>query len=108
MSETAQLGTVVPEWTLGWRMQRALAHAGVTAEEMADETGMSRYTISRWLNDRGMPPRAGFVKLWALRTGVDREWLLTGASPQHSPGVFSPRTSPLHLIGGISRLLAAA
>ena len=66
----------IPEWTLGWRLQRALAHAGVSVEEMADEIGVSRSTVSRWLNDRGTPPRIGYVKLWALRTGCSLEWVL--------------------------------
>ena len=29
----------VPEWTLGWRMQRALAHAEMTTAEMAEDLG---------------------------------------------------------------------
>ena len=75
MSEMPDGGDI-PEWTLGWRLQRALAHAGVSVEEMADEIGVSRSTVSRWLNDRGTPPRIGYLKLWALRTGVSWEWVL--------------------------------
>ena len=77
MSEIAQTG-IVPDWTLGWRMQRALAHADVSVEQMGEELGVSRSTVSRWLNDRGGPPRIGYLKLWALRTGVPLEWLVTG------------------------------
>lgn len=84
MSEQPQSG-FVPDWTLGWRMQRALAHAEVSVEEIAEEIGVSRSTVSRWLNDRGMPPRPGYVKLWALRTGVDHSWLLGTQRPQ--PGM---------------------
>jgi transcriptional regulator with XRE-family HTH domain len=72
---------LVPEWTLGWRMQRALAHAGITAGEIADELGVHRGTVSRWLNDRGMPPRAIYLKEWALRTGVPIGWLRHGDEP---------------------------
>lgn len=75
----------VPEWTLGWRMQRALAHAGVTTAEIADDLGVARSTISRWINDHGAPPRAAFVKMWALRTGVPYEWLMTGEAPSSAP-----------------------
>lgn len=75
MSEMPDGGDI-PEWTLGWRLQRALAHAGVSVEEMADEIGVSRSTVSRWLNDRGSPPRIGYVRLWALRTGCSLEWVL--------------------------------
>ena len=77
MSEQPETG-FMPDWTLGWRMQRALAHAEVSVEEIAEEIGVSRSTVSRWLNDRGMPPRPGYIKLWALRTGVDHGWLIGG------------------------------
>ena len=66
----------IPEWTIGWRLARALAYAGVSGEEMAAELGVSRTTISRMINDRGAPPRIGYVKLWAQRTGVSLEWVL--------------------------------
>jgi transcriptional regulator with XRE-family HTH domain len=75
MVETDQ----VPEWTLGWRLQRALAHAGVSVEEMADELGVTRQTIGRWLHERGEPKR-GYLKLWALRTGVPLAWLMGAGS----------------------------
>ncbi len=66
----------IPEWTLGWRLARALAHGGVSVEGMAEELGVSRSTISRWMNDRGAPPRIGYVKLWCQRTGTNLEWVL--------------------------------
>lgn len=72
----------IPEWTLGWRLQRALAHAGMQIEEMSTELGVSRSTISRWLNGHGAPPRIGYLKLWSMRCGVPLEWLLSGESEQ--------------------------
>lgn len=69
----------IPQWTLRWRLQRALAHGGVSIEEMAAELGVSRQTVSRWLNEHGQP-RAGFLKLWAMRCGVSYEWLATGSA----------------------------
>lgn len=75
-----QAGTV-PEWTIGWRMHRALVHAGLSVEAIADDMGVSRSTVSRWLNDHGAPPRAAFVKQWALRTGVPYGWLCDGQVP---------------------------
>ena len=77
MSETTPT-TTVPDWTLGWRMKRALAHADLTIEDMAAELGVSRSTASGWVNDRGAEPRVGYLKLWALRTGVPFEWLISG------------------------------
>src|SRR5258708_20985541 len=75
MSAMEEQGAI-PEWTLGWRLARALAHGGVSVEEMAAELGVSRSTVSRWMNDRGAPPRIGYVKLWCQRTGVSQEWVL--------------------------------
>lgn len=85
--------TQIPDWTLGWRMQRSLAHAGLSIEEMSAELGVSRSTVSRWVNDHG-EPRIGYLKLWALRCGVPLDWLLEGV---RTPGICPP-----------SRLAAAA
>ena len=67
----------IPALTLGWRLQMALRHGGVSVQEMADELGMARNSLSRWLGDRAVP-RAIFLKAWALRTGVPYQWLATG------------------------------
>lgn len=76
----------IPEWTLPWRLQRSLAHAGMSVEDMAAELGLSRQVLSRWLNDRSVP-RTAYLKLWALRTGVPFDWLTGGV---RIPGVFPP------------------
>lgn len=73
--------TGIPEWTLGWRLQRSLAHGSVAVQAMADHLGVSRSTISRWLNEHGAPPKAAYLKQWALRCGVPYEWLRTGHGP---------------------------
>lgn len=78
-------GSPIPPWTLGWRLQRALAHAKMTTSEMADELGVSRSTISRFVNDGG-PVRAAYLKQWALRCGVPYEWLVSETSdPDTTP-----------------------
>jgi transcriptional regulator with XRE-family HTH domain len=86
MSDTATAadGKGLPAWTLGWRLRRALTHADVGAEEMAVELGVTRTTVSRWMNDHGAPPRAAFVKQWALRTGVPVDWLIHGDDSQRA------------------------
>ena len=69
----------VPEWTIGWRLQRALAHAGIQAGDIAIELGVSRATVSRWLNDRGDTPlRWAYIDRWAQLTGVPALWLCHG------------------------------
>lgn len=81
----------VPQWTLGWRLQRALAHADMKAEAMAEELGVDRRTLSRWMHDKG-PVRAAYLKQWALRTGVSYDWLAHGIVPT---GTDEPSHQPL-------------
>jgi len=69
----------VPTLTLGWRLKMALGHH--KAEWMADQLGVSRQTLSRWMADKGTPPARAFVRQWALITGVDQKWLETGETP---------------------------
>ena len=76
----------IPDLTLGWRLQMALRQGGVQVQEMADELGMARNSLSRWINDRGAPPRAGFVKMWALRTGVPYHWIAFGHAETPAQG----------------------
>lgn len=76
----------VPVLTQGWRLQMALRQADMSVHDMADELGVSRSSLSRWMNDRGTPPRAAFVKQWALRTGVPYTWLATGEAENPRPG----------------------
>jgi transcriptional regulator with XRE-family HTH domain len=70
--------STVPAWTLGWRLQRALAAAGISTDQMARELGVHRATVSRWMNDRGAPPRPGIVRAWAAICRVSYQWLATG------------------------------
>lgn len=69
--------------TLGWRMKMALGH-DLTVQQMADELGMSRGQVSRYLNDKGIPKRAVLLA-WALRSGVPFEWLAYGKMSQTPP-----------------------
>lgn len=46
----------VPDLTLGWRLQMALRQGGVQVQEMADELGIGRSTLGRWINDHGAHP----------------------------------------------------
>lgn len=69
----------IPALTLGWRLKMALGHH--KAEWMADQLGVSRQTLSRWMADKGSPPTRAYVRQWALVTGVDQQWLETGETP---------------------------
>lgn len=83
--QAEQDSSPIPMWTLGWRLQRSLAHAGIDVATITDELGVSRSTASRWMNDHGAAPRAAYVKQWALRCGVPYEWLATGQEPSSGP-----------------------
>lgn len=85
---TTSTGGRVPEFTLGWRMRLALETEGISVQEMAERLGYSRSTISRWLNDQDAP-RAVVLDRWRLETGVDEDWLRSGAGvpqPPDGPG----------------------
>jgi transcriptional regulator with XRE-family HTH domain len=80
----------IPEWTLGWRMQRALAFAGLQVTDMISEFDVTRGTISRWMNDKGAPPKSIYLRAWAARCGVPYEWLIN--EPTSSPAGEAERT----------------
>lgn len=61
-------------------MKRALSWGDVGAGEMAEHLGYSKAQISRYLNDKGEPPRRPILISWALRCGVPFEWLAYGMS----------------------------
>ena len=75
MSEMAASPAAIPEWTLGNRLDRALTHGKVSVEHMAHHLDVSRSTVSRWLHDRGAPPKRLYVRAWADLCHVDPEWL---------------------------------
>jgi transcriptional regulator with XRE-family HTH domain len=76
MSEMKQ--STVPDWTLGWRMQRALDFAGIKAGDMAEALEVTRSTVSRWMHDSGTPPRKVYLRQWAEMCGVPFDWLAEG------------------------------
>jgi transcriptional regulator with XRE-family HTH domain len=80
MSLTTDNTQQVPEWTIGWRLRRSLAHADLSIEDMAAELGVSRATVSRWLNERDGPPTRGYLIAFAMKCGVPLAWLLHGGS----------------------------
>lgn len=69
--------TTIPTWTLGDRLAKALDISNVTVQEMADELGVSRTTVSNYMHGRTHPSRS-VGRIWALRTGVPFAWLITG------------------------------
>jgi transcriptional regulator with XRE-family HTH domain len=73
----------IPDLTLGWRLKMALGD--MASQDMAKVLEVSRTTVSRWMGDRGTPPHTLFVRQWALITGTDPAWLLTGQQTAPQP-----------------------
>lgn len=74
---------LVPQFDLADRMRKALRTSGVGVVEMADYLGVARGTVGNWISGRITPSKQS-LRLWALRTGVDFDWLQTGENP-HQP-----------------------
>lgn len=77
----------VPSWDEADRMRKALRHAGVGVQEMADYLGVARNTVSSWINGRIRPSKQT-MRLWAIRCGVPFDWL----SGAHGSGNLRFRT----------------
>lgn len=71
------VGEVVPEWTVGDRMAKALNVGGVGRHEMADYLDVTTETIRRWINGLS-PVKKSTLRLWSIYTNVSLEWLETG------------------------------
>jgi len=74
---------LVPEWTLGDRLRKAREFAGLHATQLADEIGIGRNSVSNYENGH-TKPRRPVLQAWAMRTGVDYEWLVTGQATRPS------------------------
>lgn len=75
MSEMpAPQASSVPVFDRADRMRKALRHADIGVQEMADYLGVSRNTVSNWIGGR-INPGTQTLRLWALRTGVPYTWL---------------------------------
>lgn len=73
----APAAVAVPQWDRADRMRKALRHAGAGVQEIADYLGVSRNTVSTWINGR-IDPSVQTLRLWALRCGVPYEWICHG------------------------------
>lgn len=64
----------IPEWTTGDRMRKARRHAQIRTDEMAEQLGCSRTTITNYESGRSEPTGATLIA-WATLTGVELDWL---------------------------------
>jgi transcriptional regulator with XRE-family HTH domain len=73
------------EWDMADRMRKALRVADISSNEMADYMGVSRNSVSSWINGRAVPRRT-MLRLFAMRAGVSHKWLETGEAPSSPDG----------------------
>lgn len=66
--------SLIPQWTLAERLQKALDVSGITDEEMAHHLGVTDRTIRNYCSGH-TTPRAGQIRQWAARTNVSLRWL---------------------------------
>lgn len=70
----------VYEFDLSDRLRKALRVSGWTVQGIADQIGVSRNTVSNWINGRVTPSREQLT-VWAAYTGAPLSWLERGTVP---------------------------
>jgi transcriptional regulator with XRE-family HTH domain len=71
---------IIPEWSLGDRLQKAREVLALNTRDFAELIGVSQKTVTDAENDHRHPRRI-MLNAWSLATGVPREWLETGKAP---------------------------
>jgi excisionase family DNA binding protein len=51
----------------------------ISLQEVCDYLGVKRYTVMRWIDQRGMPA-SNVGKLWRFKTAVIDEWVKKGGA----------------------------
>lgn len=84
------------EFTMADRLEKALAFADVSVQDMADALGVSRQTVSNYTAGRTRPSKLA-IREWSMRTGAPLAWILTGQFPDEGTkkGPASEETGPL-------------
>lgn len=89
----------IPAWTLGDRLNKSRRAAGISVQDMAEQLGVNRRTVTNYEQDH-TEPRFPTIKLWADLTGVPAAWLRYGVdlisteTASHLPNHGSPWTAP--------------
>ena len=86
----------IPQWTIGDRLRKARETTGLTQVQFAERVGLSRATVNNSELNKSQP-RKSVVLLWAMETGVDRDWLMTGSANNETPDPDGPRGELLRL-----------
>ena len=111
---SAQTHGVIPVLTRGQRLTVAMEYGGYKPETLAVQMRCSATTIRNYISGRTAIDWPHLV-MWANLTGVDADWLSTGAAgPTSGPGRatvagtgFEPVTSGLLVTGARGLSLAS-
>lgn len=68
------------EFDLADRLRKSLRVIGMPVGDMAHSLGVSRNTVSNWINGRGAPS-ARQLQLWAAYAHAPYQWLKDGEAP---------------------------
>lgn len=77
-------GGRVPQPNIKYRLLQAREEAGMSQAQLSAETGISPTSISYAETGKRVPRRTT-ITLWAMATGVDRDWLEKGMKNAPSP-----------------------
>lgn len=92
-----------PQWTLADRLRKAREQSGLSQQELAEQARIARGTVSAAENGRRRPS-GSVVSMWALATGVSRDWLLGDDRVNPSDALDEMRlVALLAVIGAASR-----
>lgn len=95
----------IPALTLGWRLKMSLG--GMSREQIAELMDVTPSTISRWMADKGAPPKRPYIVQWAMATNVDAEWLEKGVGSSEPTGpAGGPRGGRDERAAGLAKLAA--
>lgn len=87
------------EFRIGDRLRIAREHLGLDQRAFAVLIDVSKGTVSNYENGH-TAPKTLVVKAWALATGFDPGWLMTGVPPEAQPAEggepAAPETRRLH------------
>lgn len=75
----------IPEFTLGDRLRKARKFGNVDVDELATILEVSDRTIRNYENEI-TPVKRKDVVLWAMRCGVNADWLWTGIARRDGDG----------------------
>lgn len=103
MSELPPSGGV-PTWDVADRMRKCLREANVGIQEMADYLGVARSTLGNWVGGR-IEPSTQTLRLWAMRCGIDYEWLAYGAVDNHVAAARALSEPGLNNAGSTGRVV---